>query len=65
MPDWGKINFHEHPPKPWSELLPGLPEDAKELVGQLVQYSGGRRLRADLVRENSCLFRLSRIANIM
>ena len=65
MPDWGKINFHKHPPKPWTVLLPMLPEEAKELVSQLVQYSGTRRLSADLVRMDSGISAQVEFANIL
>jgi hypothetical protein len=50
MPDWGKMNFHTHAPKPWSELLPGVSETARDLINRLVKYSGSQRLEANKVK---------------
>jgi hypothetical protein len=49
MPDWGKMNFHEHSPTSWDNLLPDTSHEAKDLVSQLVRYSGSQRISADLV----------------
>jgi cyclin-dependent kinase len=53
MPDWGKMNFHEHSAKPWEEILPGVPADARDLVAKLVCYSSSRRLSAHSVGNHS------------
>jgi cyclin-dependent kinase len=44
--------YQEFPGHPWEELLPGVNESARELVGQLVYYESGKRLSAAGV----CLF---------
>lgn len=46
FPDWGKMEFHGFPPRPWSELLPGVPQDAADLVGKLLRYQSTERLSA-------------------
>jgi len=38
--------YQEFPGHPWEELLPGVNENATELVGQLVCYESGNRLSA-------------------
>lgn len=50
FPDWGKMQFYEYPPKPWSGLLPNASESARDLVSKLVQYESGRRMSAAEVR---------------
>ena len=49
LPDWGKMNFIPLPPKPWAEILPDADEQGRDLVSQLVRYSGRARLPADEV----------------
>lgn len=46
FPDWGKMDFHEFPPRSWTELLPHAPEDAVDLVSKLVRYESSERLPA-------------------
>ncbi|OAG11493.1 Mo25-domain-containing protein [Paraphaeosphaeria sporulosa] len=46
FPDWGKVQFIEFPAKPWSTLLPGTSDVEQALVGQLVRYESGDRLKA-------------------
>ncbi|KAK6441980.1 mitogen-activated protein kinase [Oleoguttula sp. CCFEE 5521] len=50
LPDWGKMNFTKYPGKPWDEILPGIGQEAKELVSRLVMYESNRRCNADEVR---------------
>jgi serine/threonine protein kinase len=49
MPDWGRLNFHERPRKSWTDLLPNASSVEMDLVDRLVQYPGGKRLKADMV----------------
>ncbi|KAI9815626.1 MAG: hypothetical protein M1832_005257 [Thelocarpon impressellum] len=46
FPDWGKMAFHAFPARSWAELLPDVPEPARDLVARLVRYESGRRLSA-------------------
>jgi len=46
FPDWGKMDFYDFPPKPWTELLPNVPEDAIDLVSKLIRYQSSDRLVA-------------------
>jgi hypothetical protein len=46
FPDWGKVQFIEFPTKPWAALLPGTSDVEQGIVGQLVRYESGDRLRA-------------------
>lgn len=50
MPDWGKMNYHQHQAKDWKEIVPGIPAEARDLVAKLVCYSSSRRLSAHSVR---------------
>lgn len=52
FPDWGKMQFHEYPPRPWPELLAEAPESARGLVSQLIRYESGERVSASEV--SSC-----------
>ncbi|KAF2640200.1 kinase-like protein [Massarina eburnea CBS 473.64] len=45
--DWGKVQFHEYPPQPWSGLLSGVSDVARDLVSKLVRYESGTRLCAE------------------
>jgi cyclin-dependent kinase len=54
MPDWGKMDYHQHQPKPWEEIAPDIPADARDLVSKLVCYSSSRRLSAHSVRSQLC-----------
>ena len=43
------MRFHEYPPRPWEEVLQGLPDGAVDLIGQMVRYQSDTRLSAALV----------------
>ncbi|KIW02970.1 uncharacterized protein PV09_05631 [Verruconis gallopava] len=45
-PDWGKIQWVEYSPKPWSELLPDTSTVARDLISKLIVYQGSERLTA-------------------
>ncbi|KAI7369876.1 kinase-like protein, partial [Hortaea werneckii] len=47
FPVWGKMEFTRYPGKEWGEILPGAEPDALDLVGRLVVFESGRRLRAE------------------
>ncbi|KAL9108301.1 MAG: hypothetical protein Q9227_006899 [Pyrenula ochraceoflavens] len=54
LPDWGKMRFKEFPRREWSEILgPGVVgneeagAEAVDLVGKLVRFEAGTRLRAE------------------
>ena len=49
LPDWGKMRFTRYAGKAWAEILPGATAEARELVGGLVVFESGRRLRAEEV----------------
>lgn len=49
LPDWGKMRFTRYPGKAWAEILPGATAEARGLVGGLVVFESGRRLRAEEV----------------
>ena len=51
--DWGKMQFHEYPNKPWDELLPGGGPEARDLVAGLVRYESRSRLSAVEVLEHA------------
>jgi len=38
--------FKDYPAKDWPDVLPDIPDEARELVSQLVQYESGHRLTA-------------------
>ncbi|KAL9071244.1 MAG: hypothetical protein Q9157_005528 [Trypethelium eluteriae] len=46
FPDWGKMEFYEFEGKEWDELLPGVEEGARNLVGRLVRFESGERMGA-------------------
>lgn len=46
FPDWGKMQFYEHPAKPWEEILPVVEAEAVDLVRNLIRYESGERLKA-------------------
>jgi len=50
LPDWGKVQFYEYTPQSWDALLPGTSGLEQDLVGKLVRYESGERLRAAEVR---------------
>lgn len=50
FPDWGKMSFHDFPPKPWKDILPLASEEARDLVSGLVMYQSTSRLSAQEVR---------------
>ncbi|KAI5241107.1 kinase-like protein [Aureobasidium subglaciale] len=47
LPDWGKMAFVQYPPKAWTNILPGAPSIAIELVQRMIVYESGNRLKAD------------------
>jgi serine/threonine protein kinase len=47
--DWGKIQFHEYAPKPWTAILPDVNVSVTDLVSKLVVYESGTRLTASQV----------------
>ncbi len=51
FPDWGKVSFHEYPAKPWTELLPGASEPARDLASRLVCLESKSRWTAAEVRQ--------------
>lgn len=51
LPDWGKMQFREYPPKKWSELLPASLEAERNLVSRLVVYESKNRATASEVRK--------------
>ena len=51
FPDWGKMEFHNYPTKKWTEILPNVGDDARDLVSKLLLYQSGDRLSA---RQVSC-----------
>ncbi|KAI9875663.1 MAG: hypothetical protein M1830_008137 [Pleopsidium flavum] len=55
FPDWGKMDFHSFPPKPWTELLPKVPADAIDLVNNLIRYQSSERLSAAQVLKHPFL----------
>lgn len=46
FPDWGKMTFKQFAAKKWEEILPGVGREERELVGRLVRYESGERMRA-------------------
>ncbi|OAX84365.1 CMGC/CDK protein kinase [Emergomyces africanus] len=46
LPDWGKIQFLEHPAKPWTEILNGASSNGRDLVSKLVRFESSERLSA-------------------
>ncbi|KAL9124834.1 MAG: hypothetical protein Q9217_005886 [Psora testacea] len=46
LPDWGKMSFVTFPAKPWEEILPGVSEVERDLIGRLVRYESGERICA-------------------
>ena len=59
FPDWGKMEFHRYPAKPWSELLPSVSEQGRDLVSRLVRYESGSRMTASEVGVSRVLSRLT------
>jgi hypothetical protein len=48
--DWGKMQFVEYDPQPWSCLVPGASEVEVDIVSKLVTYESGSRMTAEQVR---------------
>lgn len=46
FPDWGKMAFKQFEGKGWEEILPGVGKEERDLVGRLVRYESGERMRA-------------------
>ncbi|OCL11641.1 negative regulator of the PHO system [Glonium stellatum] len=44
--DWGKMEFYQYPPQPWSALLPKASDTECDLVSSLVRYESGSRMTA-------------------
>ncbi|KAL9096388.1 MAG: hypothetical protein Q9165_001385 [Trypethelium subeluteriae] len=55
FPDWGKMEFYEFEGKQWDELLPGVEEGARDLVGRLVRFESGERMGAREALEHTWL----------
>ena len=55
FPDWGKMNFRQYPPKPWSEVLEGADLAAVDFVSSLVVYESTHRLAARQALEHPYL----------
>ncbi|PWY77548.1 cell division protein kinase [Aspergillus heteromorphus CBS 117.55] len=47
LPDWGKFQFYEYPPKPWDDVLKGASTKSRDLVSKLVVYESSQRLSAE------------------
>jgi len=48
--------YQEFPGRSWEELLPGVDENGRDLVGKLVRYESGQRLTAHEVRDSHASF---------
>ncbi|XP_011550490.3 cyclin-dependent kinase 20 [Plutella xylostella] len=46
LPDYNKITFPESAPTPWSELLPGVEEEAEHLIRSFLLYDAKKRISA-------------------
>ncbi|CAH0728330.1 unnamed protein product, partial [Brenthis ino] len=46
LPDYHKITFPESSPLPWSELLPGVDDDAIHLIKSFILYDAQKRISA-------------------
>ncbi|KAJ5682546.1 hypothetical protein N7462_005711 [Penicillium macrosclerotiorum] len=47
LPDWGKVEFHHFPARPWDEILPGVSSRGRDLARGLLCYQSSQRLSAD------------------
>lgn len=56
FPDWGKMDFHTYEKKAWSDILPDVSEEGRDLVERLVRYeSAERRPAVEVCVERLCL----------
>ena len=46
LPDWGKLIFQEQAPQDLAAVMPGVPPEAVQLVGALLQVRRGSAERA-------------------
>ncbi|KAF1809063.1 serine/threonine-protein kinase pctaire-3 [Eremomyces bilateralis CBS 781.70] len=46
FPNWGSLEFVQHKPKPWSELLPSACGEAQDLISKLIRYQSSDRITA-------------------
>ncbi|GAD99836.1 cell division protein kinase (Ctk1), putative [Paecilomyces variotii No. 5] len=46
LPDWGKMEFYEYPPKMWEDILKGASSNGRDLVSKLVFWETGQRMSA-------------------
>jgi hypothetical protein len=65
LPDWGKMEFYDYPPKPWSEVLSGASSQGRDLVAQLVRYESHERISAAEVGYKLTTSKLLPAINIM
>ena len=54
-PDWGKMEWRNFKPRPWSTLLPNAPPSARDLVSKLICYEQNERLSANRALEHPYL----------
>lgn len=54
-PDWGKMQWKEFDPRPWSDLLPNASTEARALASKLVCYEPAERLTANLALDHPFL----------
>lgn len=40
------MEFYDYPPKPWAEVLRGVPSQGRDLVERLVRYESQERMSA-------------------
>jgi cyclin-dependent kinase len=61
LPDWGKMEFREYPPKSWDEILCGAASNGRDLASRLVRYESSERISTTEV----CRSRTSRIPELI
>ncbi|OQN96067.1 hypothetical protein B0A48_17867 [Cryoendolithus antarcticus] len=47
LPDWGKMKFTKYSGRTWDEILPGIGQQAEDVVSLLVKFDSSQRLSAD------------------
>lgn len=50
LPDFNKISFPESAPTPWSDMLPGVEQEAVNLIKSFIMYDAAKRISAKEVR---------------
>jgi hypothetical protein len=50
------MNYVQHVPKAWNDILPETSPDATDLVSKLIQYSGARRLTASQALDHAFFY---------